>query len=90
MFGYSMKQLIRQPGKALLFFLLMAASTAMVVNGAMLTAENKEQIEILAATYSTFGYIEQLPVNTESEPILNPCMGTDFVAATDYGEYIFP
>ncbi len=42
MFGYSMKQLIRQPGKALLFFLLMAASTAMVVTGAMLTAENKE------------------------------------------------
>ncbi|WP_304583913.1 hypothetical protein [Acutalibacter muris] len=42
MFCYSIKQLLRQPGKVLLFLLLMAASTAMVVTGAMLTAENKE------------------------------------------------
>ncbi len=40
MFNFSIKQLFRQPWKVMLFFLLMAASTALVVTGAVLTIEN--------------------------------------------------
>ncbi len=90
MFSFSIKQFIRQPGKALLFFLLMAASTALVVTGAVLTAENSERIKIVEDTYSTVGYIEQTPLNTESVPIANPCTGSDWLTSTDYGDYIFP
>lgn len=90
MFNFSIKQLLRQPGKAVLFFLLMAASTALVVTGAVLTIENNRRIQIVEDNYSTIGYIEQTPLSTESTPILNPCTGSDWVYTTDYGEYIYP
>lgn len=90
MFNFSIKQLLRQPGKAVLFFLLMAASTALVVTGAVLTIENTERIQIVEDTYTTIGYIEQIPLSTESVTIPNPCTGSDRVTTTDYGEYISP
>lgn len=90
MFIFSIKQLLRQPGKTLLFFLLMAASTALVVTGAVLTIENNRRVQIVDATYSTVGYVEQKPLNVESTAIANPCFGTDTVHDTDYGEYIAP
>lgn len=90
MFNFSVKQLLRQPGKALLFFLLMAASTALVVTGAVLTIENSERLRIVEETYSTIGYIEQIPVDTESIPVPNPCFGSDRKTTIDYGGYIHP
>lgn len=44
MFSFSIKQLLRQPGKVILFFLLVAASTMLVVSGAILTIENNARI----------------------------------------------
>lgn len=90
MFIFSIKQLLRQPGKALLFFLLMAASTALVVTGAVLTIENNERLRIVEETYSTIGYIEQIPVDTETVTVPNPCTGSDRDTTTDYGGYIHP
>lgn len=90
MFSFSIKQLLRQPWKALLFFLLMAASTALVVTGAALTIESNERIQIVEDTYSTIGYIEQTPISTESRVAPNPCFGTDRITDTDYGGYIHP
>ena len=90
MFSFSIKQLLRQPGKAILFFLLMAASTALVVTGAVLTIENNKRLRIVEETYSTIGYVEQLPISSESTVTPNPCFGTDRVTTTDYGEFIHP
>ena len=72
MFSFSIKQLLRQPGKAILFFLLMAASTALVVTGAVLTIENNKRLRIVEETYSTIGYVEQLPISSESTVTPNP------------------
>lgn len=90
MFSFSIKQLLRQPWKALLFFLLMAASTALVVTGAALTIESNQRIQIVEDTYSTIGYIEQAPISTETTVAPNPCFGTDRITDTDYGGYIHP
>ena len=91
MFSFSIKQLLRQPGKAILFFLLMAASTALVVTGAVLTIENNKRLRIVEETYSTIGYVEQLPISSENTVTPNPCFGTDRVTTTDYGEFFsFP
>ena len=51
MFNFSIKQLFRQPGKVILFFLLMAASTALVVTGAIMTIENAQRIQMVEDTY---------------------------------------
>lgn len=90
MFNFSIKQLLRQPGKALLFFLLMAASAALVASGAVLTIENNERIRIVDETYSTVGFVEQPAVSTESVPVPNACGGVNFVTTTEYGEYLSP
>ncbi len=90
MFIFSIKQLLRQPGKVILFFLLMAVSTALVVTGAVLTIENNERIQIVEDTYSTIGFVEQLAVSTERVSVPNPCTGTSSVQKIDYGEYVSP
>lgn len=90
MFNFSIKQLFRQPWKVMLFFLLMAASTALVVTGAVLTIENNERLRIVEDTYSTVGFVEQPAVSTERVPVPNACGGINFVTTTDYGEYIYP
>ena len=90
MFNFSIKQLLRQPGKTLLFFLLMAASTALVATGAVLTIENSDRIRIVDETYSTVGFVEQPAVSTESVPVPNACGGVNFITTTDYGDYLTP
>lgn len=86
MFGFSIKQLLRQPGKAILFFLLMAASTALVVTGAALTIENNERIRIVEETYATVGYATQTPISTETEVYADPCYGTVTDITPKYGD----
>ena len=90
MFTYSIKQLLRQPGKALLFFLLMAASTALVVTGLVMTLENTRRIQTVEDSYSTVGYIEQLPVSVDARVVPDPCYGTSTRTTEDYGGYILP
>lgn len=90
MFNLSIKQLFRQPGKVVLFFLLMAASTALVVLGLTLTVENNRRIQILEDTYSTIGFVSQMPVTTENTYVPNPCYGSNTVQEPVYGDYILP
>lgn len=73
MFGFSIKQLLRQPVKVLLFFLLVAASTMLVVAGAILTVENNARIKIVEDTYSTVAYVTQLPEGYEEFLVSDPC-----------------
>ncbi|WP_322176538.1 hypothetical protein [Acutalibacter caecimuris] len=88
MFGLSLKQLFRQPGKAVLFFLLMAASTALIVIGAIMSIENSRRIQIVEDTYSTVGYVEQLPIKTDTETVVDPCYGVYTDSAPAYGAFL--
>lgn len=90
MVKFSIKQLLRQPGKAILFFLLMAASTALVVSGAIMTIENTQRIQTVEDTYTTVGYIGQLPVSVDSEIKSDPCMGMRVNTTENYGDTILP
>ena len=65
MFSFSIKQLLRQPGKAILFLLLIAASTMLAVAGTILTIESNTRIQIVEDTYSTIAYVTQLPIGYE-------------------------
>lgn len=90
MFTFSIKQLLRQPGKALLFFLLMAASTALLVVGLVMTIENTRRIQVVEERYTTVGYIEQLPVSVESKMTSDPCYGVGVKTTEDYGGTVLP
>lgn len=91
MFSFSIKQLLRQPGKVILFFLLMAASTMLVVSGAILTIENNARIQFVEDTYSTVAYVTQFPSGYEEFPVHDPCYGLDYMASRPvYGDTILP
>lgn len=91
MFSFSIKQLLRQPGKVILFFLLMAASTMLVVAGTILTIENNARIQIVEDTYSTVAFVTQFPVDYEEFSVHDPCHGLDYMASRPvYGDTILP
>ncbi len=91
MFCFSIKQLLRQPGKALLLFLLMAASTMLVVAGTILTIESNARIQIVEDTYSTVAYVTQYPVDYEEIPVSDPCHGGENVLSRAVcGDTILP
>lgn len=91
MFSFSIKQLLRQPGKVILFFLLVAASTMLVVSGAILTIENNARIQFVEETYSTVAYVTQFPSDYEEFPVHDPCHGLDYMASRPvYGDIILP
>lgn len=88
MINFGMKQLLRQRGKAILFFLLMAASTALVVTGCVLTIENTRRIQVIEDSYTTIGMVEQMPVTTEPYTQPDPCYGTFSYLSSKYGDKI--
>lgn len=88
MFKFSLRQLFRQRGKALLFFLLMAASTALVVTGAVMTSQSAQRIAKVESTYSTIGMVEQLPVDTETRQSEDSCTGYQSWTRDIYGDPI--
>lgn len=91
MFSFSIKQLLRQPGKVILFFLLVAASTMLVVSGAILTIENNARIQIVEDTYSTVAFVTQFPVSYEEYMVSDPCFGFEFMNSKPvYGDMILP
>lgn len=61
----SLKQLLRTPMKTALFFLLMAAATALLVLGANLWAQTQAQIDAVEKQFTTLGTVEQKPNRTQ-------------------------
>ena len=57
----SLKQLLRTPVKAVLFFLLMTAATAILVLGANLWLNTRAKIDAAEGLFVTLGTVEQLP-----------------------------
>lgn len=61
----SLKQLLRTPMKTALFFLLMAAATALLVLGANLWAQTQAQMDAVEKQFTTLGTVEQKPNRTQ-------------------------
>lgn len=71
----SLKQLLRTPMKALLFFLLLTAGTALLAVGACLFARTAERIAAVESEFTTIATVEQKPVSTYVEEGYNSCLG---------------
>ena len=71
----SLKQLFRTPGKALLFFLLLTAGTALLTVGVCLFVQTSERIEKVENEFTTIATVEQKPVSTYIEEGYNTCLG---------------
>lgn len=63
----SLKQLFRTPVRALLFFLLMAAATALLAFGSVLYAQSSQRIAEVEGSFTTLGMIRQVPAKTVTE-----------------------
>lgn len=61
----SLKQLLRTPVKAVLFFLLMTAATVLLVLGANLWAQTQAQMDAVEKQFTTLGTVEQKPNRTQ-------------------------
>ena len=65
----SLKQLLRTPLKAVLFFLLMTASSLLLVFGSVMLVQSMQRINAAEAQFTTIGTVEQIPVKTWNEMI---------------------
>lgn len=77
----SLKQLLRTPVKAVLFFLLMAAATALLVLGANLWAQTQAQIDAVEKQFTTLGTVEQKPNRTQMRTGWNAADGAYYSEA---------
>lgn len=77
----SLKQLLRTPVKAVLFFLLMTAATALLVLGANLWAQTQAQIDAVEKQFTTLGTVEQKPNRTQMRTGWNAADGAYYSEA---------
>ncbi len=86
----SLKQLLRSPGKAILFFLLICASTVLIVLGAGMCMRSFQQIQAAENEFITVGWVTQNPIS-ETETLWNdPCTGMRLNTETAYGPKLLP
>ena len=67
----SLKQLLRTPVKAVLFFLLMTAATALLVLGAGLWLNTQHKIDAAESTFTTIGTVTQKENAVQVSPLWN-------------------
>lgn len=77
----SLKQLLRTPVKAVLFFLLIAAATALLVMGANLWAQTQAQMDAVEKQFTTLGTVEQKPNRTQMRTGWNAADGAYYSEA---------
>lgn len=77
----SLKQLLRTPVKAVLFFLLMTVATALLVLGANLWAQTQAQIDAVEKQFTTLGTVEQKPNRTQMRTGWNAADGAYYSEA---------
>lgn len=77
----SLKQLLRTPVKAVLFFLLMTAATALLVLGANLWAQTQAQMDAVEKQFTTLGTVEQKPNRTQMRTGWNAADGAYYSEA---------
>lgn len=66
MFSLSIKQLLRTPLKTLLFILLLAAATMLLVFGSVLLVQTNARINQVEDTFTTIGMVGQLPSSSQT------------------------
>lgn len=87
----SLKQLLRTPGKTILLFLLVVASTALLVFSSVLYVRTNEQIRQAEQEFTTIGTVEQQPLTTDLTIVRNPCFtGQATIIDYDYGKLLTP
>ena len=86
----SFKQLLRRPGKAILFFVLMTAATLLLVFGVAMYIETQLRMDALEDIYSTVGTVEQPWEEVRYESDANACFDYGPYPVTDYGEVLTP
>lgn len=86
----SFKQLLRRPGKAILFFLLMTAATLLLVFGLGMYIQSLMRLEALDGIYSTIGTVQQPCEEVRYESIDNACFTYPPKMVRDYGRIINP
>ena len=65
----SLKQLFRTPLKAVLFFLLMAACSLLLVFGSVMLTQSMQRINAAEEQFTTIGSVTQKPSSTRNETI---------------------
>lgn len=83
MFKLSIKQLLRTPFKTLLFILLLAAATMLLVFGAALMVQSDQKISAAESQFKTIGSIAQKPDSAKNRVELFPDY-PDRQTVTDY------
>ncbi|WP_417419027.1 hypothetical protein [Hominenteromicrobium sp.] len=69
----SLKQLLRTPVKTLLFLLLLAASTVLLVLGAGLLIRTNARIDAAEGEFKTVGTVTQKSISEATVPVTNTC-----------------
>ncbi len=89
MFIISIKQLFRRPGKAVIFFLLMAASTALLAFAAVSTLGTNQRIDAVESQFSTIATVAQN--RQPGDPLLHADIlnfeGAEYVAPPETRPY---
>lgn len=80
----SLKQLLRTPGKTLLFFFLMALAAFLLVFSASTVLKTTQQIDALETQFSTLGTMEQPLVSTTATKTKPGCYGGVSFSRTSY------
>lgn len=70
----SLKQLLRQPKKTCLFFLLISSATLLVSISVALLYRSNIQMKAVESEYATIGMVEQVPISTEFRRGGNNCI----------------
>ncbi len=86
----SFKQLLRRPGKAILFFVLMTAATLLLVFGAAMYIEVQLRMDALEDVYSTIGTVKQPWDEIKYVSHDNDCFSYGAYPEEDYGEILRP
>lgn len=71
----SIKQLIRTPVKLLIFFLLLALCTLLLMFSSCMMAETSQRIATIEKEFTTLGSVEQPPVASKVNVKYNECLG---------------
>lgn len=74
MFSLSLKQIFRMPTKAILFILLIAAVTILIVFGSVLLIQTNQNIDAIEKEFTTVGFVHQPPISSKWEAVSDePC-----------------
>ncbi len=71
----SFKHLRRTPGKALLFVLLLAGATMLLIFGAQLLVQTTQKIDAAEAQFTTIATVEQVSTGTKNNMFYDKCQG---------------